>query len=66
MSSKACATCRHFDAAPRSLERRFPGLAALSSADAAVRSRDGLCALHDRYIVAESVCSAYARSRPAR
>jgi hypothetical protein len=33
---------------------------ALSSAYAAVRSDDGLCAMHDRYVAADCVCSAHA------
>jgi hypothetical protein len=34
----------------------MPGLASLSSAYAAVRADDGLCAIHERYIAAARVC----------
>jgi len=56
---KACANCRHFRASARELEDRLPGLRALSSAFASVRSQDGLCARHDRYVAASSICVAH-------
>jgi hypothetical protein len=66
MSGRACANCVHFGAAPRYIESRFPGLTALGSGYAAVRAHDGLCALHDRYIGASSVCGAHAASTSTR
>jgi hypothetical protein len=37
----------------------------LSSAYAAVRSNDGICAVHDRYLSASSVCARYTDIRSA-
>jgi hypothetical protein len=56
----ACAACRHFNGQPLDIEAALPGLSSLSSAYAAVRSDDGLCALHDRYVGASSLCAGYA------
>jgi hypothetical protein len=53
----SCADCRHFNARPLDIEAALPGLSSLSSAYAAVRSDDGICAVHDRYIAASSVCA---------
>jgi hypothetical protein len=58
----ACAVCRHFDAAPLAIEAAFPGLSALSSGFAAVRSNDGVCALLDRYVSASSRCGSFVAS----
>ncbi len=69
MAAANCAKCRHFENSPPALEAALPGLNVLSSAYAAVRASDGLCALHDRYVAATSVCgSITARSAltPAR
>jgi hypothetical protein len=56
----SCAGCRHFNGRPLDIEAALPGLSSLSSAYAAVRSNDGICAVHDRYVAATSVCAAYA------
>ncbi len=56
-SGKSCRTCRHFVDAPSAIEAALPGLTSFSSAYAAVRSDDGICALHDRYVGADSVCA---------
>jgi hypothetical protein len=56
-----CFTCRHFENSPRALEAAMPGLSSLSSAYAAVRSDDGLCRLHARYVTASSSCLGHAR-----
>jgi hypothetical protein len=42
------------------VEAALPGLSSLSSAYAAVRCSDGICAVHQRYVAASSACSAYA------
>jgi hypothetical protein len=55
-----CAGCRHFNDRPLELEAALPGLSSLSSAYAAVRSQDGICALHDRYVAATSRCALHA------
>jgi hypothetical protein len=53
----SCLHCKYFDADPIHIEAALPGLSALSSAYAAVRSGDGLCRLHGRYVAASSGCS---------
>lgn len=55
----SCGNCRYFNARPSDIEAALPGLSSLSSAYAAVRSDDGICAVHDRYLAASSVCSQY-------
>ncbi len=62
----ACAACGHFSNDPAGLESELPALRALSSAYAAVRSSDGLCAIHERYVAASSGCSSYAASTSTR
>jgi hypothetical protein len=54
-----CAACRHFNDRAPDIEAQLPGLSSLSSAYAAVRSADGLCRTHDRYVAANSLCAAY-------
>lgn len=58
--SPSCLQCKHFDHAPAQIEAALPGLSSLSSAYAAVRANDGICAVHDRYVAASSVCDAFA------
>jgi hypothetical protein len=41
------------------VEAALPGLSSLSSAYAAVRCNDGICAVHERYIAASSICPAF-------
>ena len=60
LRSSACAECRHFNHAPLDIEAAFPPLWTLSSAYASVRADDGLCAVHDRYVAASSVCAEFA------
>ena len=57
-----CAGCRHFNDRPLDLEAALPGLSSLSSAYAAVRADDGICAMHDRYVTATSRCALYAEA----
>jgi hypothetical protein len=59
-NSPSCLGCKHFNHAPADVEAALPGLSSLSSAYAAVRSDDGLCAVHHRYIAASSVCADFA------
>ena len=59
-ASASCRTCKHFNHAPADLEAALPGLSTLSSAYAAVRCDDGICAVHQRYVTASSVCPAFA------
>jgi hypothetical protein len=59
-NSPSCLGCKHFNHAPADVEAALPGLSSLSSAYAAVRSDDGLCAVHHRYIASSSVCADFA------
>jgi hypothetical protein len=59
-AASSCLACRHFSHAPRDIEAALPGLITLSSAYAAVRASDGICAVHDRYVAASSVCASFA------
>jgi hypothetical protein len=54
-----CGQCKHFQNAAKQVEAALPGLSSLSSAYAAVRCDDGICAVHERYIAASSVCPAF-------
>ena len=55
----SCEDCRHFNGRPLDIEAALPGLSSLSSAYAAVRADDGICAAHDRYVAASSICTLY-------
>ena len=52
-----CASCLHFRCDPLEIERAIPGLLSFGSGYAAVRDGDGLCARHERYLAASSVCA---------
>jgi len=58
--SPSCLQCKHFRNDAKQLEAELPGLSSFSSAYAAVRSSDGICAVHERYVTASSVCEAFA------
>jgi hypothetical protein len=58
-AAPSCLACKNFKHAPSEVEAAFPGLSSLSSAYAAVRCDDGICALHDRYVAASSNCPAF-------
>jgi hypothetical protein len=53
---RQCRNCRHFHNDPKYLETAFKGLTSLSSGYASVRSDDGICVRHDRYLSARSSC----------
>jgi hypothetical protein len=55
-----CATCTHFCNEPAYLEKAMPGMASMSPAHALVRTEDGICSRHDRYLSARSSCTDYA------
>jgi hypothetical protein len=55
-----CANCKYFNADPRDVEAATPGLSAMSSGFASVRSGDGLCAVHDRHVPAHATCVSFA------
>ena len=52
-----CRSCRHFRNDAAYLEAAFAGLTSLSSAFGSVRSDDGICLRHDRYLSARCFCS---------
>ena len=54
--SQRCARCVSFRNDPGYLETIFAGLTSLSSAYGSVRSQDGLCVRHDRYLSADAWC----------
>jgi hypothetical protein len=59
VSQAICAHCRHFNRDAQTLEAELPGLRTLSSAHAAVRSDDGLCGVHGRYVASYYTCTSY-------
>ena len=58
----ACRACVAFRGAAADIEAALPGLRSMGSAYAAVRSDDGLCYLHERFVSARAACAAF---RPA-
>ena len=60
--SPSCRQCRYFQNAASDVEAALPGLSALSSAYAAVRGSDGICAVHARYVAASAHCPDFAIS----
>jgi hypothetical protein len=58
MNERRCTQCRHFSGGAALFEAMLPGLAALGSAQAALRAGDGYCALHDRTVCADACCAA--------
>jgi hypothetical protein len=55
-----CAGCASFRGDPKDLEGLLNGLTSLSSAYASVRSDDGICLRHDRFVAARSSCADFA------
>jgi hypothetical protein len=53
---RQCRWCSHFRNDAEYLETAFKGLTSLSSAYGSVRSDDGICLRHDRYLSARSSC----------
>ncbi len=53
----SCRDCGHFHNDPQFLEATIKGLNAMSSAWGSVRSEDGLCLRHDRYLTADACCA---------
>jgi hypothetical protein len=51
-----CAQCASFRGDPGDLEGSLPGLSSLSSGYASVRSDDGICVRHERFVGARSCC----------
>jgi hypothetical protein len=57
--SPSCRQCKHFQNDALYVEAALPGLSSLSSGFGAVRCDDGICAVHERYVAASSVCAAF-------
>ena len=57
-----CAACAHFRNDPAFLEAALAGLASLSSGHGSVRSDDGICLRHERYLAATSWCSDFTQA----
>jgi hypothetical protein len=62
----SCLCCVHFSQDAPAIEAALLNLTSLSSAYAAVRSNDGLCGVHERYVAASSVCDSYTASTCTR
>ena len=62
--SVACGRCAFFNNDPQALEAAMPGLRSLGSATASVRSDDGLCSVHDRYLGARCTCPSFRAASP--
>jgi hypothetical protein len=60
MTERACRDCANFRNDPVFLERAIKGLNVMSSAFASVRSDDGLCLKHDRFMQAGGSCPDFA------
>ena len=58
-SGASCGLCRHFDNGPATVEQLIPGLRTMGSGYSSVKSRDGICRLHDRYLAAEYRCPSF-------
>jgi hypothetical protein len=54
-----CASCRHFSNTATQIEAQLPGLRILSSGYGAVRSQDGLCSVHTRYLPSYGSCESH-------
>jgi len=60
-----CRACRHFRSDAEFIEAAFGGLTSLSSGYSSVRSDDGICLRHDRYLSARSSCGDFSPQPPA-
>ena len=54
-----CGDCVHFAGSPAAIEARVPGITAMGSAWASVRSQDGICTLRDIYLPARAGCDKF-------
>jgi hypothetical protein len=57
-----CASCAYFCDTPARIEEQIPGLTCMGSAYASVRSTDGICTLHGRYLAGTSSCASHTRA----
>jgi len=58
-AARSCASCVNFCDAPALIESRIQGLRCMGSAHSSVRSSDGICLIHDRYLAADCSCSSH-------
>jgi hypothetical protein len=63
MSRPSCASCKHFRSDPIAIEQLVPGLRSFGSGFASVRSDDGLCLRHARYLSAAAHCAQFEHER---
>jgi hypothetical protein len=56
-SQRQCRACSYFRNDAKYLETAFKGLTSLGSGYGSVRSDDGICLRHDRYLSARSSCA---------
>jgi hypothetical protein len=63
ISPGICRGCTHFIDEPARIEALIPGLTAMGSARASVRSDDGICAVHDRIVSARDGCDRFLARR---
>jgi len=63
-TQEGCFSCTHFCDDPARIEAALPGLATLSSGQASVRGRDGLCLAHQRLTNGRHRCPAFAEAAP--
>jgi hypothetical protein len=61
-----CVDCAYFHNDATTIERAFPGLAAMGSAFADVRAYDGLCGRHGIYLAFSDGCAEFKRSGVGR
>jgi hypothetical protein len=54
-----CWACSYFRNDAAYLEASFKGMTSFSSGYASVRSDDGICTRHDRYLGAKSFCAEF-------
>jgi hypothetical protein len=60
-----CGNCVSFRGDPRDLEALLSGLTSLSSGYASVRSDDGICVRHERFVGARSCCADFSAATAA-
>jgi hypothetical protein len=61
-----CAQCTSFCGDANDLEELLHGLTSLSSGYGSVRSDDGICMRHDRFVGARSWCADYSSAAPSK
>jgi hypothetical protein len=66
MTERTCRRCARFIGDAARIEALIPGLTAMGSARASVRSDDGICTTHDSIVTARDTCGMFTpRAEPA-